>query len=248
LAPNTPITPILNNRSAVRRRARQNKSSGRTADTNLMLDLIQDATNSAIGDIQVVKTDMLQKKYSYLLTQTPPRSFRSMIFWCKTMFSYTANISTTPAINENNITFSLNNANAPNLDFDQYCIYEVGVNFSPVLGLPPVSGGYMGDVVTAIDYDNATALGSESQLLSYSTVNRHQSVVGKSLLRMVKPQVSAEIYQSAVATGYAPLRCWIDKANPAIPHYGLRTMTTNVAAAYQMEITLTFILGFRNTT
>lgn len=229
------------------RRARQNKSSGRSSASNTITsDLLQDATNSAIGDNQIVKTDFIQNSKSYLLTQSPPRNFRQMIFWSKSVFSFSASITNT-GVNENNISFALSNANPPNLDFDQYCIYEVAACFSPALSTAPTTG-YMGDLITAIDYDNLNTLGSEAVLDGYSTVNKHQIVCGKSLTRIIKPQVSSAVYYNGVTNAYAPMRVWVDKANTACPHYGLRTMTTSVSSAnYTMEITLTFILGFRNT-
>jgi len=239
------LTP-KHGKSAVNRRARQNKSPNKSAVNNITSDLLQDATNSAIGDNQIIKTDYIQNARSYMLTQTPPRNFRQMIFWSKSVLSFTASI-TTAGVNENNILFSLSNANPPNLDFDQYCIYEVAACFSPVLSSAPTTG-YMGDLITAIDYDNASTLGSEAVLDGYSTVNKHQVVVGKSLTRIIKPQVSTALYFNGVTNAYAPMRVWVDKANTQCPHYGLRTMVTSVSSsAYTMEITLTFILGFRNT-
>jgi len=170
-----------------------------------------------------------------------------MIFWTQSQFSFTSNISPGPAINENNLVFTLNNSNAPAVDFDQYCIYEVAVTVSAIYTASSAAN-FSGDLLTAIDYDSDTALGSANTLRSYSTIASHQIGNDKCMTRLIKPKVAASVYQSVAVNGYAPVRIWVDRNNNSVPHYGLRTMVINSQVpGYQLEFTISFLLGFRNT-
>jgi len=229
---------------SARKNIRRNKSS-QSAQNAISLDLYNHGTTAASGDRDFVTDDMRQPKRSFLYRETPPRNFRFRPFWCQTQLTYNQTIQPGPSTNENNITFSLSNSNAPNLDFDQYTIDRVMVTFSTRTAAS-ASGTY-GDLYTALDYDNSNLIGSVAAMQAYSTIKQHLQNPTKALTREVFPQVSSAIYNNGVTFGYSPMRLWVDASNTTVPFYGLRSMVANASFVYTMEITLTFILAFRNT-
>jgi hypothetical protein len=237
--------PKKNKNSGARRLVTQNKSTSRRQhQDDVSMDLYQHGKKTSPADNDFVRSDLRQPTRTYLYDLTPPRNFRYRPIWVQSQFVFPASIAVSPSINENNITFSLNNTNAPNLDYDQYCIDRVIVTFNVLQS--GAGSSYLGDLYSAIDYDDNTALGNVSALQQFATCSSHMQAINKSHTREVFPMVSTVLYQGIGTFGYTPSRVWVDKAGTTIPHYGLRTMVVGSQIAYTMEITLTFIIAYRN--
>lgn len=179
------------------------------------------------------------------LTQQPNRNFRTDPYWMTTQFIYTVPISVAPNLNENNIQFALSNTNvnpSAYTFFDQFCIYEVVVGFS--VNQSSNGSSYFGDLLTAIDYDDVANLGSVSKLQQRSSINQHQFKAASELIRVVKPCVDISLYNTPTSS-YSTGRLWVDMSNTTTPHYGVRVMISGAQIAWTMEVTLTFLLGFR---
>jgi len=131
--------------------------------------------------------------------------------------------------------------------YDQYCIYAAVVRITPEI----VSGStYAGRIVSAIDYDNITNLGSFASIANFSNALVQTVVPGMSMERYVKPCVAPAIYDtgSATFTGYGTGRVWLDSASGTVPWFGLRFGVSNAGTlfSYTIDITTTIVAGFRN--
>lgn len=105
---------------------------------------------------------------------------------------------------------------------------------------------------TCLDYDDAGVPASKSFVLDRSTCRFHGCLdrYGK-VVRWLKPQVAAQIYKSAVATGYGGRTSpWLDVDSSAdVPHYGLKGVVTNLSAnpssQNKLILVATFYLEFK---
>lgn len=94
-----------------------------------------------------------------------------------------------------------------------------------------------------VDHDDSTvptvAQVREKMGVKYKTFKNASSYIGIKL----NPRPLAEIYKSALTTGYSPMTSapWLDCNNPDIPHYGLKGVFTNV----NLPATPTSQVGFK---
>lgn len=96
----------------------------------------------------------------------------------------------------------------------------------------------MPNIVSCIDYDDASAPTSMDEVLQYGNHRIHR---GNSVItRYFKPALAQQVFQSATSTGFtAKKREWVNSDYPAVPHYGFKVFvppTQNVTFVYDMYI------------
>lgn len=148
---------------------------------------------------------------------------------------YTASITSgsVPTISPVSKAFSFQLSDLPNVSeytslFDQYKITGIKLRIVPRTAMTTqgvVTGttapvGY-GQVVTAIDYDDAANPIAKDTLLEYGSAKYTSS--NKIHSRYFKPKVLNAVWVNIASTGYSPVKApWIDQANNNLPHYGLK--------------------------
>lgn len=140
--------------------------------------------------------------------------------------------------------------------FDQYKITGAKITFVPggsVSNITPISGQVLphsfGRVLSAIDYDDATAPPDENTMLQYQSLKITNP--NATHTRWIKPKVLAAIYQSAIATSYESRNApFIDVGNPSVPHYGLKVWinapVSPVAASITYNVYVTLYFACKN--
>lgn len=148
--------------------------------------------------------------------------------------------------------------------YDEYCISKVVMKFMPKMGAVGQiqSGAGAGTynpqtsalkpLITAIDYDDATAPASRAELLEYGTAR--MTLPSQICTRTVTPHIAIQTYKTAVSSGYSSkAHQWVDCADNNIPHYGIKwqveSETANGAGAplYLYDIICTYYVKFRGT-
>jgi hypothetical protein len=204
------------------------------------------------ADVHVVPADLRRRQRNWLIGNLKcPRNFLDQIHWVQSTIRDTVTSFGSSVIGENNQQFvanhNINDYSSYLSVFDQYCIYAAHVAVcQPNVVISSGSSSY-GRIITAIDYDNVTALGSETQLLQYNSASVTEIRPGFSHERVVKPCADTTMYVSGSA-GYAPARVWIDSASSNVPHYGIRVMTAGNTSSsnFTLDVIVTVLVGFRN--
>jgi len=234
--------------SSIMRRGRggrknKNKNNSNGGGRNgIVKDLFSYASGAASGDTRLVRADRRQPT-NWIYNMTPPLNFRFRPTWLQSNYTYSFNTLTT-GVNENNIVFTYGNSNAPTNIFDQYTLDSVMCTFT-TNGFSSTAGNF-GTLVTAIDYDDVSNLGSVSTLRGFSTVAQTDLNNGKAISREVIPCLSLANFAGVGVSGYSPARVWVDSGNTSVQWYGLRVMVLDVQVVTSVEISLTFIWAFRN--
>lgn len=149
--------------------------------------------------------------------------------------TYTASITSgaTPTIVPVKKAFSFQLNDLPNISeyaslFDQFKITGIKFRVVPRTSMTTqgvVTGtvstvGY-GQVVTAIDFDDAVNPSSKDELLEFGSAKYTAS--SKIHQRYFSPKVLNAVWVNVVSTGYAPAKApWIDLQNTNLPHYGIK--------------------------
>ena len=149
--------------------------------------------------------------------------------------TYTASITSgsVPTITPVSKGFSFQLSDLPNVSeytslFDQYKITGIKLRIVPRTSMTTqgvVTGttamvGY-GQVVTALDFDDAANPIAKDTLLEYGSAKYTAS--NKIHTRYFKPKVLNAVWVNIASTGYAAVKApWIDQANNNLPHYGLK--------------------------
>jgi hypothetical protein len=138
--------------------------------------------------------------------------------------------------------------------FDQYRIDKVEVKFQ--------SQGTNVDLHTyvtlnaenpaiwmVLDFDDNTTPTSLAQILEYDNVEVTES--GSGFFATVYPSLTPSVYSAGAFSGYAVERAgWIDCANTAVPHYGLKGVIEALYPAstgnYSWTIEAKYFFSFRN--
>lgn len=230
-------------------RGRKNQSDG--ADRMLILS----HHAAARGDVLTCPADYLLKVPSMMINQRPPKNLRNMLFWIEDSFPFTISVPASGIVNENNIAFALSQfaqSAAIQALFDQYCIYScvVRIVMPNYASSTFSSGGFLGRLHTAIDYDNVNAISTETAILQFGSVQSVELVIGKSYERFLKPCSSVASSQSnGTPIVGAPTRNWINSSSNSVPHHGLRILTVNntTGASFIIDGFVTAIIGGRNT-
>jgi hypothetical protein len=230
---------------------RRNSKKGKSARQAVPNDLLMLASVRPVGaaDVSFVKEDLYRRQGSWALTQTPPRSVSNQIYWVKANSETTSTVSTSVPM-EVNFSFTLQQF--PNLVslssyFDQYCIYSAIVNITFQLTGSSGSVSGLGTMLTAIDYDNITNLGSFSSLEAYESCLATKVTATQCVQRLIKPAVAPALWGGSSFNAYGISRMWCDSATTTTPHYGFRSfLIGNTAAVLTVNYDIVGILGFRN--
>ena len=149
--------------------------------------------------------------------------------------TYTASITSggVPTITPVSKAFSFQLSDLPNVSeykalYDQYKI--TGIKFTAVPRTSMTTQGVVtgttapvgyGQVVTAIDYDDAANPIAKDTLLEYGSAKFTPS--SKVHSRFFRPKVLNAVWVNIASTGYSPVKApWVDQANDNLPHYGLK--------------------------
>lgn len=193
--------------------------------------------------------DFNSRPKSWVLTQTPPKSLRNLIYWFQKTVTFVNGQSISTSVpGEYNYAFTIATV-TPEYTyllnvFDQYAIHSVIIHL--VITNQASSTGIMGRVTTALDYDNVANLGSESSVQEYSTAQTVEVRSGLNIERALMPCVDPQVYQVS-GTGYGAARMWLDSASTNIPHYGYRSYwSNNLDTNLSFDLIVTSIIGFRN--
>jgi hypothetical protein len=172
-----------------------------------------------------------------------PRNIQSMITWDVVKVNSTIVLSTT-AIVETNFAFSLSqhpqSAQWVAL-FDQWCIPMASVTFTSEM--PPGATGTPAFLTTALDWDNATSLGSIATLQDFGSAQVLILEPGKSVTRTVLPCAKPVVGST---TNFGVSRMWIDSAFPGLSQFGIRSIASIPQNVYSVNATVTIYFAFRN--
>jgi len=210
---------------------------------------------AASGDVLFPPEDITRVPISNVIRQKPPKNLQSKITWIETSYFTSLTIPAAGGgILETNQVFNLASialVSSWQALFDQYCIYSALVRFT--LGVTESTGNPVqskGSIVTAIDFDSGTAVGSASALLGFNSAISSDLVPGKSYERFCKPcvTIAASSGSSSATTGNLVGRSWVDSAFNAVPHFGIRCICSgNLSTNSEvLVINTTLVIGFRN--
>lgn len=133
--------------------------------------------------------------------------------------------------------------------YDQYKIYFVVLRFVPDQNMASANnaaGTTTPILYHVIDYDDATAPANKTDLFQYQNLKvRNFSRFSKITLR---PHVAVAAYQGAF-TGYANFKSlWLDAANTAVEHYGVKYCISQPSANWvtSWRLVATYYMAFKN--
>jgi len=230
----------------------KNKGGANTVDSQFVNSL--HASSSA--DVNFPRSDLMVRQPSWSLTQSPPRNFKTQIFWVEEAYQTSFALSAAGSVVEANQVFALNQfpgaSSMANL-FDQFCIYSAMIRVIPEFTLANASsvvGTTYGRIWTALDWDSVGPISTENAIQQYSTARAAEITGGKSYERFVKPTCALVTGSSngTTATGIAMSRMWLNSSNTGTPHFGIRILTAgnNSTTAPVMIVEVTCIIGLRN--
>jgi hypothetical protein len=131
--------------------------------------------------------------------------------------------------------------------YDSYRLVQVTVRFVPCIKTF-VAGGSYPPLLTAIDYDDATAWTSLSQPYSYDTLT--ETPVGGYVERTLMPRTATAIYSGSAFTAFSQTTpgSWVDLANPSAPYYGIKwgINTTALALIGAWYVDADFVFQFKD--
>jgi hypothetical protein len=228
---------------------RKGKKKGRskgTGNVNALSWLSNTNAGGANGLVQRAPADFGLRPMDMAIKQTPPKNFPSMIYWLRISFDDT--ISFTSTVNTGARSFQLSDlSRAVSLaaNFDQYCIHSVIANFDPMMA--PGSTITPGVFASAIDLDSVVVPSGPGQLEEYFSYLSMNMAPGVSQERVILPCVTPALYSgSAVFSGYAVTRSWIDSANTSVPHFGIKYAYVGSTGNMTIKVVYTYIIGYRN--
>jgi len=164
-------------------------------------------------------------------------------------FSYSGPPITTNSTSETTgaITFQLSNVTGYTSwtsSFESYRIVAAYVEFVPYIGNTSANAT-LGQLATAIDYDDATPA-FQMTLLQYDSLMLVES--GRFFERRVIPRAAKALYSGTAFTSYGQdTQPWIDTSSPSVPHYGIKyaqSVSSTANTPYQSLVTL--VVNFRN--
>lgn len=133
--------------------------------------------------------------------------------------------------------------------FDEYRIRAIKVYWLPCFNSNTTAGGQttVPQLISAIDYDDASTPGSANVINSFDTCRVH-GCLDKMYSRTFKPSVALATYTTSFA-GYAQRQDqWIDCNSPGTTHYGLKwgmVDANNASSTWAHGLRATFYIDFR---
>lgn len=140
--------------------------------------------------------------------------------------------------------------------YDVYRISKIEFTIRPRAVIHQILGGGQGTVglpaynnfIYAVDNDDANVPASYNELREYGNAKEIQLLQGRKHVITFKPAVAQIIYNNGITTAngerFSP---WIDVANPAVPHYGIKIALPPTTSANQItcDITVRYLLEFK---
>jgi hypothetical protein len=138
--------------------------------------------------------------------------------------------------------------------FDQYRIDRVHLRIRPkntAFFLASVASPNQAspDIYVVADYDDSTAPASTSDLKQYQNVVIMNGVDSCDVV--IEPSITPAVFSGGAFSGYGVEGSrWLDIANTAIPHYGVKFAVTALQASatysYQWDVEAWYQVSFRN--
>lgn len=131
--------------------------------------------------------------------------------------------------------------------YDQYQVKGVKISLIPryTESTAGTAGSLIGNMWSAIDYDDASPPANVDTLLQYQNVKRTR--LNQVHSRFIRPCIANEIFNTGIATAYAPKRnVWIDCTSDTVEHYGIKLWIDSSAAGVTFDVQVKFYLAFKN--
>lgn len=131
--------------------------------------------------------------------------------------------------------------------YDQYQIKGVKISLIPRYtdSTAGLAAQAIGNVWSAIDYDDVQTPVNVETLLQYQNVKRTR--MNQVHTRFLKPMIANEVFNTGIATAYAPKRnVWLDCASDTVEHYGIKLWFDSSAAGVTFDVQVKFYLAFKN--
>lgn len=106
--------------------------------------------------------------------------------------------------------------------YDQYMISLIEVLVQPQVSQVTTGTTTVGDYVTAVDLDDATAPTTYLQLAAYSSAQSSRGTM--SHFHRWEPEFAVAAY-SGTFTSYSSTKGWVDCGSPNVQHYALKAAT-----------------------
>lgn len=103
--------------------------------------------------------------------------------------------------------------------FDCYRILRVKIKITPVRN-SFAAPNFMPQVCMARDFDDADAPVNAERMLCRS--KSYLAPFSRSISMTIRPNISSEVYQTAVSSGYKQTTGWLDCVDANVPHYGVK--------------------------
>lgn len=114
--------------------------------------------------------------------------------------------------------------------FDLYRFEKLQVDF-----IPTQQTSYSGNLITCIDYNDASVPVSIANLMQYQTAQ--QNAAGSTVRRVFTPRIDLAAYSGSAFTSYATAALqWIDTASPDVIHYGIKWGVQGVVAQISSDV------------
>lgn len=175
-----------------------------------------------------------------------PRNIQRQVVWDVVKIQST--YSLTASLIETNFIFQLNQNpqyTSWTSIFDQYSIPLVTIEFDSTV--PAGDSNASPILYTALDFDNATNLGSVSAITGYDTCESVVMTPQMRHMRSIRPSPKVVAQQSgggnAQSVTSGPL--WVDSSNPSLNFYGIRSIATSTVPAFIFNVVLTAYYCFR---
>lgn len=140
--------------------------------------------------------------------------------------------------------------------FDQYKINCVVLKMRFLNQIPDRTdagaGMFRANFHYCIDYNDSAAYTTIAQFAQVSNYKCHALNGERDWSIKIYPKAQKAIYQGLASTGYGPTKTWINTADPAVPHYGLKYLIDingggggeNVIGSLQMQAK--YYMSFKN--
>lgn len=188
-----------------------------------------------------VPEDLKSMPTQWMFNERPPKNFLSQTHWIQ--FTQDSHITTSTTIpTESNQAVQLSSfdgASGVTSVFDQYSCYCFTVTVSPWNN---ISASNSLQVWTALDYDNASAIGV-SGIQQFGSCNLSTLAAGESVERFVKPCVDPSLYSG----GYGAGRFWVDSGSPSVYFYGIRLILGPTSGGQTVDVSVRALFAARST-
>lgn len=132
--------------------------------------------------------------------------------------------------------------------YDQYRISKVVYKLIPRASQALPSNPNQGTLFSVIDYTDSNPLTSADQANEYASVKRTRGF--KTHSRVIRPKLNVPLYETGapLTFGYGVRSGWVNCADPAVHHYGLKFWYENPAAGAELVFDeyITYYVKFKN--